>query len=787
LKTKGIYFLYRVLQAFALPALLLYFVFRGLRNRGYWRSIPERFGFLPRSFRQTGPGAIWLHAVSVGEVLACGELLRSLRAEFPRSGLFVSTSTLAGRAAAGQKLGGLVDGVFYAPADYVFAARRALRTLRPSVVAIAETEIWPNLIRETRRTGAGVTIVNGRISDRALPRYLRFAWFFRAVLPAVDSILAQTEAMRERFLALGARPESVRAAGNLKYDFVARPPAPGSPVLSLIERLRPEKVWIAASTTAPAEPGDVDEDDAVVAAFAELARRHPRLLLILAPRQPERFPEAARKLAAAGVASLRRSALGPTDTPALPGALLLDTIGELSGLFSLADVVFMGGTLARRGGHNILEPALFAKPVVAGPHMENFQAIADEFQAAGAYVEIGAPGELASAVGRLLENAAAARETGRRALGCAEARRGAGARALAEVRELHRRSVPWYRPAMPWMAAGRLLARLWEWGGRRRRAGGLARQRKLDVPVIGVGNLTMGGTGKTPCVLLLAELLKKNGRKPGILTRGYGRSSPQRQLALAPGAEVSAERSGDEPQIFVRSGLAPVGVGGDRFRAGRLLRHEFDVDVLLLDDGFQHARLARDLDIVLIDALEPFGRGGVFPLGRLREPLAALGRAGVVLITRNGFSDLAGAIESETRRWNPKAPLFRADVQPLAWVDYATGVEHGLDARPFERAGVFCGLGNPLAFRRTLERMGVEPVDWVEFEDHHGYRPREVRHLAQQFQAHGATALVTTEKDAVNLCEACPELVAPMRIYWLKAAMRIDREDEFVEEVLKRL
>jgi tetraacyldisaccharide 4'-kinase len=787
LKTKGIYFLYRILQGFALPALLLYFVFRGLRNRGYWRSLPQRFGFLPRSFRQTGPGAIWLHAVSVGEVLACVELVRSLRAAFPRIGLFVSTSTLAGRAAADHKLGGLADGVFYAPADFVFAVRRVLRTLRPSVVVIAETEIWPNLIRETRRTGAGVTIVNGRISDRALPRYLRFRWFFRAALAGVDSVLAQTDAMRERFLALGTRPESVRAAGNLKYDFVARPPAPGSPVLSLIERLRPEEVWIAASTTVPAAPGDVDEDDAVLAAFAELAVRHPRLLLILAPRKPERFPEAARKLAAAGVANLQRSTLGPTDTLELPGVLLLDTIGELSGLFSIADVVFMGGSLARRGGHNILEPALFAKPVVAGPHMENFQAIAEEFRAAEAYLEIGGPGDLAPAVGRLLADTGAAREIGRRALGCAEARRGAGARALAEVRELHARSVPWYRPAMPWLALARPLAGLWEWGGRGRRARGLARRRTLDIPVIGVGNLTMGGTGKTPCVLLLAEVLKKSGRKPGILTRGYARSSPQRQLVLEPGALVSAERSGDEPQIFVRSGLAPVGIGGDRFEAGRLLCREFDVDVLLLDDGFQHARLARSLDIVLIDALEPFGRGGVFPLGRLREPLAALERAGVILITRSGFSDLAEAIEQETRSWNPNAPIFRADVQPLAWVDQASGVDLPLDPRPFERAGVFCGLGNPLAFRRTLERMGVHPVDWVEFEDHHSYRPRELRHMAHQFRARRATALVTTEKDAVNLCESWPEMVAPMRLYWLKAAMRIDREDEFVREVLKRL
>ena len=186
LKIKGIYFLYRLLQAFGLPLLLLYFLLRGLRNRGYWRSLPQRFGFLPRSFRQTGPGAIWLHAVSVGEVLSALGFLRRLRAEFPHCGLFVSTSTLAGRAAADQKLRGLADGVFYAPVDSVFAVRRVLRALRPSVVAIMETEIWPNLFREVKRTGAGLAIVNGRISDRAFPRYRPLRWFFRAVLPAAD-------------------------------------------------------------------------------------------------------------------------------------------------------------------------------------------------------------------------------------------------------------------------------------------------------------------------------------------------------------------------------------------------------------------------------------------------------------------------------------------------------------------------------------------------------------------------------------------------------------------------
>ena len=783
MKTKGIYFLYRVLQAFGLPALLFYFLWRSLRNRGYWQSLPQRLGFLPHSFRQTGPGAIWLHAVSVGEVLACFALVCRVRQEFPHSAIFVSTSTLAGHATAVEKMKGSADGVFYAPVDYVFVVRRVLRALQPAVVVVAETEIWPNLFREVKRTSAGLVIVNGRISDKAIRKYTQFRRFFAAVLPAVDAILAQTDEMSQRFVSLGAPAERVRVAGNLKYDFEALAADDASPVMRFLARVKPAKVWIAASTVGPAAANDVDEDDVVIAAYGELAERHSDLALILAPRKPERFEVVAGKLAAAGFPFVRRSALRES----LPECrvLLLDTIGELSGLFGAADVVFMGGTLAERGGHNILEPALFGKAVIVGPHMENFQAIAGEFKTAGAYVPIGGPAELASAVGRLLADPQAAGEIGRRALACAEARRGATARALAEIRQ--RLAPPRYRHAMPWFAILWMLARVWEWGGRRKEVRDSARQRKLGVPVISIGNLTMGGTGKTPCVLQVAEVLKRSGHTPGILTRGYGRSSPIGHMAVAPGAHVRTEKSGDEPQIIIRSGIAPVGIGADRYRTGLLLSEEFHPDVMLLDDGFQHRKLARNLDIVLIDALNPFGGGDVFPAGRLREPVEGLARAGVVLITRSDVSDLAPAIERVVRRWNPHVPVLRASMEPEAWVEHKTGARFDLAHAPFGQAGVFCGLGNPQSFLRTLQRMGVPVVGSAEFEDHHRYRARELRCAAYQLWKKGATALVTTEKDSVNLCEGCDDLAAPLGIYWLKVRMRIEGEEELVREIEKGL
>jgi tetraacyldisaccharide 4'-kinase len=307
------------------------------------------------------------------------------------------------------------------------------------------------------------------------------------------------------------------------------------------------------------------------------------------------------------------------------------------------------------------------------------------------------------------------------------------------------------------------------------------------VPVVSVGNITMGGTGKTPCVLRLAEILRERGARPAILTRGYGRQSQHEYLAVPPGASVPVNHTGDEPQILIRAGVAPVGIGADRYESGVRLLRDFDAGVLLLDDGFQHWKLARDLDIVLIDALQPFAGGHLFPLGRLREPIAELARAGLVLITRCDASDLAPAIERAVRRSNPHAPVFRSIVEPRVWVEQDTGREFPLDERPFERAGAFCGLGNPETFLRTLSRVGVEPVDRIEFDDHHRYRPRELRHIAHQMHAQGATALVTTEKDAVNLCESSRELVAPLRLYWLKVGVRIEREDEFLREIERRL
>lgn len=761
-----------MLQVFGFPFILLYFAVRGLRDWRYLLGFWQRLGFLPADFRQPAAGSIWVHAVSVGEVLSSVELMRRLRAGFPVTPLLVSSATLAGRAMAEEKLVGLADGVFYAPVDYCFAVRRVLRALRPKVLVVLETEIWPNLYREARRSGCGLLVVNGRMSDRAWPRYRRLGWFFGRVLRLPDVLLVQNEISRQRYLAVGAPPEKVRVGGNLKYDFDARrAPAPEA-VARFLERLHPGEVWIAASTMPPAEAGDVDEDEVVVEAFRRLVETHPELLLVLVPRRPERFQTAAQVLARAGVPFLRRSTLGPDDRLSLPGVLLLDSIGELSGLFRFADVVFMGGTLARRGGHNILEPAFFGRPIIVGPHMENFPDIARKFSAAGGVLE---STDLSTAVDGLLRDPELRARLGRRAQELAEAEQGATERAVREVQGLYARAVPRYRPAA--YRSLWLLSRVWLLGARWKRRYQMARRVRLNTPVISVGGLTVGGAGKSPVVLWLAERLRAAGHRPAILTRGYRRQAPERYTVLEAGAGAPVACTGDEAQMYLRARVGPVGISADRYGAGRLIEERFGPTVFLLDDGFQHWRLERSLDVVVIDALDPFGGCEPFPLGKLREPLEALGRADLIVIAR---TENTGDLAARIRKYNAQAPIFRSRVVPELWVDAVTGQTWNARGLPFARAAAFCGLGNPASFWRTLAALGIRPAFRAVFPDHHAYRGEELRRLALRAQESGAQALLTTQKDAANLCENWPTLVAPLRLCCLKIELEIEGAEELL-------
>ncbi len=226
-----------------------------------------------------------MHAISVGEVVSAAGLLRELRERDSTIPLYVSVGTVGGRAVADERLAGVATGIFYAPIDYPFAVRRVLRRIRPAAVVILETEIWPVLYREVKRAGSSLVIMNGRISDRTLPRYRRLRFLFRQVLSLPDAIFVQSPQDRARYIEAGAPAEKIEVLGNLKYDVAPIRSDPPKLVMDLLAKLRPSTVWIAASTMPPADSSDLDEDQVVIEAFQELALKYPGLLLILVPRK----------------------------------------------------------------------------------------------------------------------------------------------------------------------------------------------------------------------------------------------------------------------------------------------------------------------------------------------------------------------------------------------------------------------------------------------------------------------------------------------------------------------
>jgi 3-deoxy-D-manno-octulosonic-acid transferase len=439
------YFLYSVLFSVGIILTAPYYLWR-LRGKilsgAGWR---ERLGFLPGDIPASGePGAVWLHAVSVGETLAVAGLVRELQAGYPGRRIFLSHVTPAGREASEKRVPG-VAGRFFLPLDWRWCVRRVFRRLRPAVLVIAETELWPNLLRAAHESGVRVALVNARLSDRSFQGYRRFRPFLRRVLANVDWIGAQTPADRERFVSLGAPVERVAVTGNIKFD--AQPPAPREFTAALRKALKLAErgpVVVAASTMAGEEPQ-------VLAAWKQVRAAHPQALLILAPRHPARFEAVSQLLARQGLSAIRRSALesSPENMArqlAAAEIFLLDTIGELAGVFALGDVVFVGGSLVPTGGHNLLEPAYWGKAILFGPHMHNFRDIAARFLETGSAVQVESAADLGRTIFDLLGDEPRCRKLGAAARELLALESGATRRILDRMR-------PWLETGIPARAA----------------------------------------------------------------------------------------------------------------------------------------------------------------------------------------------------------------------------------------------------------------------------------------------------------------------------------------------
>ncbi len=443
------YALYSLLTAAGMILLSPYFLMRGLIQKKYLSNIPERLGwkFPPELRGASSAGSaensrersIWIHAVSVGEVLAVLPLARQLKKRFPLRRLIVSTTTVTGQKLARERIQ-FADAIFFFPLDWRGPVRRALEAAHAGMVIVVETEIWPNFLRECRRANVPVIFVNGRLSERSFRGYgqaLKYsggtlAGFLKKVLTDATLFLMQSQEDAARLIALGGPSERIRVTGNLKYD-LAEPEETSISAWLAAELARGDRgpVVVAGSVLA-------SEEAPVLRAFSDVEREFPRALLILAPRKPEQFDNAANIVAESGHKLLRRRDLSLNGSNSSvfsePGTvLLLDSIGELAGLYRLADTVFVGGSLIPSGGHNILEPAAFGKIPIYGPSMENFREMAGKFLAAGAAIQIKSSEDLGAAWGRVLRDPEYAARMGTCARELVDKNRGATGRVLEQI------------------------------------------------------------------------------------------------------------------------------------------------------------------------------------------------------------------------------------------------------------------------------------------------------------------------------------------------------------------
>ncbi len=755
--------LYTLAMLLAAPLLLL-----SARARSkYLPNLAKRLGLGGRNLNPDGKPAIWLHAVSVGEALAARTLVGVLRKRLPGHAVYVSTTTTTGQEIAATQLD--ADGVFYFPFDWKFAVRRALRATAARLCVVMETELWPNFIRTLSRRGVPLVLANGRISDRSFRFYRRLRALFGPLLRRYHTLCAQSDLDAERLIEIGARPCDVVATGNLKYgrEQFEVPTGTVEGLSAALALDTCEPVFLAGSTHA-------GEEEEVLAAFRQARRVHGGLRLVLAPRKPERFDAVAETLERDGYDFARYSEL--QDSPRPAPVVLVDAIGVLKPLYRLATVAFVGGSLVRRGGHNLLEASAAGVPVLFGPHMHNFRAVADDVLRRGAGRRVDDGAGLAAAALEILGDEGLRDRMGRGAAAVLEGNQEAlplTVQAVVEALVLGEGGALRGTPSLPVRFLAGAHAAL---AGvlRRRPQIALRGAQRLQTPTVSVGGLSFGGAGKTPMVALLAREFAKRGERVAVLTRGYGGRSPE-PLVVSDGETVIGDPrlAGDEPLMLARA-LPGVIVVRDRnrLRAGRLAEERWRPTLFLLDDGFQHRRIGRDFDLIMLDADTIVGPRHLAQ--RLREPLRFATAADAIVILDGGTRRAEHAAEL-LRGTGVEAPIFTASFRPVDCARLGSGEKFPLERLERMRLLAFCGIGAPGRFAATLAGLGVRPVGFTSFRDHYPYSADDLERLERLLKDAGGEAMITTEKDAQRL--GFPA-AAERRILVLRVRPSVDRFEE---------
>ena len=804
----------------AILAVILFtpvFCVRAVREKGFVQRIKQQLGFLPKHAldKVARKNCIWVHAASVGEIVAASPLITEFHKKFPQSPILVSVFTSSGYEMANRIIKD-ADSIIHFPFDLPWLSANLVYRVRPRVFMPVETELWPNFLRACKKLDIPVLMVNGRISDKSVKRYRYLYSLWDEILSSIKVFAMQSKVDAENILKLGADPALVTVTGNTKFDQTYTNVSEAEKHNLLLELGLGDNqgVFLAGST-------HKGEEEHVLKAYNDIKRVFPEAKLVIAPRSVLRTNAILDLCDQYCFTAVTRTQLQEQYSTG-HDVVILNTIGELGKMYSVGDVIFVGGSLIPHGGHNILEPAAHGKAIIVGPNMFNFKDTHVLFKNRNAVVTVKNGADLAKEALKLFQDDDERHRMEEETLAICRENRGAAERTADILNDLlikveqnkvkatdklenfqtyfmqlvHNKEpqglltrgivIILYLLSHVYSVLVNLKLDCYKFG--------IIQSKKLDCFVISLGNITVGGTGKTPTAQHLAKYIRDLGYRVVILNRGY-RAKWQGEVGLVSDGKhiyMEADQAGDEAYMLAKH----LPIGPDRSKTGQYAVEHFGAEVAILDDGFQHWKLKRDVDVVLIDSVNLFGNGYVLPRGTLREPITHLERADVCLMTKvdQGLPGFNKYIRDQIAKYGSNPIVVESIHHPQSFIelcDWKRNIaDEGMPISTIKGKKVVAlsAIGNPTSFEQTVCSTGAEIIESFRFPDHHEYTQEEMVDAMEQAVRQGAEAIVTTEKDAVKLpmefLAAVPEERAiPVYILTVEVVLQ-DGKNEF-EQLLK--
>ena len=781
--------LYNLAAILVVILIIPVFMIRSIRERGFVERIKQSFGFFPKGALDpvAKKNCIWVHAASVGEIVATSPLIKEFRREFPKSPILVSVVTTSGYEMANRIIKD-ADSIIYFPLDLPFVSAHVFRKIFPRVFLNVETELWPNFLKAARENHVPVMMVNGRISEKSVKRYKYMFSILNDMIATVKLFAMASPVDAGYVKQLGAPEELVTVTGNTKFDqtYTDVTDAQRAKILSDMGLTGAKEIFLAGSTHR-------GEENFVLKAFKAIRENHPQARLVIAPRELLRTREVVALCKAAGFTVGTRTELQKRP-PANEDIIILDTIGELGQVYSVGDVIYVGGSLISHGGHNILEPAAHGKAIIVGHHMENFKDLHALFKNRNACITVNSSDELSAQVKKLFDEPKERKRLEEETIKIVHENRGASRKSAILLREMlteyearenarHLRTTEKIENLQTYflhlvhseevhgpvdqvvMLVLFIFSLVYKSLVNLRLLGyqlGFSGKERLNCFVISLGNITVGGTGKTPTAQRLAKEIRDMGYRVVILNRGYRAKFDGDVGIVSDGKNLNmdAAQAGDEAYMLAKHlPNVPVLIGARRAVTGQYAIEHFGAEVVILDDGYQHWQVIRDLDILLIDAVSVFGNGHLLPRGTLRESMSHISRADVCLMTkvdqaREGSREL---IRKTVRKYNSTAQIVESIHQPRCliplakWSTDLAGVGVPVEKISGRKVMAVSAIGNPASFERTLRDLGAEIISSLRYPDHHDYTIIEMEDILRQADSFAAEMIIVTEKDAVKI------------------------------------